>query len=226
MLIFEFFALLTGRLSIHKRVNGKKYNPKINLIRYADDWIITGDTKELLETQVKPLIMEFLKERGLELSPEKTNITHINDGFNFLSQNIRKYENKLIIKPSKKSIKNFLEDIRGTIRTNKSMAQGELIKILNPKLTGWANYHNAVSSASTFKKVSHNIWQALWQWCKRRHPKKNLRWIKSKYVYLQQNCITLLNFFGSMNLFYKFGFLLCKYHRLVKKLVEKLSVIL
>ncbi|WP_341749586.1 reverse transcriptase domain-containing protein [Candidatus Tisiphia endosymbiont of Sialis lutaria] len=136
--------LLEQSFSIHKRVNGKKYNPKINFIRYADDWVITGDTKELLETQVKPLIEGFLKERGLELSPEKTNITHINDGFDFLSQNIRKYKNKLIIKPSKKSIKTFLKDIRDTICTNKSMAQEELIKILNPKITGWANYHNAV----------------------------------------------------------------------------------
>lgn len=129
--------LLEQSFSIHKRVNGKKYNPKINFIRYADDWVITGDTKELLETQVKPLIKGFLKERGLELSPEKTNITHINDGFDFLSQNIRKYKNKLIIKPSKKSIKTFLKDIRDTICTNKSMAQEELIKILNPKITGW-----------------------------------------------------------------------------------------
>lgn len=178
--------LLEQSFSVYKRIDGKKYNPKINFIRYADDWIVTGDTKELLEQQVKPLIEKFLKERGLELSLDKTKITHINDGFDFLGQNVRKFGNKLIIKPSKKSVKAFLGEIRNTIRANKQMTQKELIRILNPKVTGWANYHRAVSSAYTFKTVSHQIWQALWRWCKRRHPKKSLKWIKSKYFHFIQ----------------------------------------
>jgi RNA-directed DNA polymerase len=57
---------------------------QINLVRYADDFIITGRTKERLENEVKPLVIEFLKERGLTLSEEKTGITHIEDGFDFL----------------------------------------------------------------------------------------------------------------------------------------------
>ncbi|WP_341750591.1 group II intron maturase-specific domain-containing protein [Candidatus Tisiphia endosymbiont of Sialis lutaria] len=104
-------------------------------VKYRITLVIVGS---LLEVTTSPTSPE------LTISPEKTNITHINDGFDFLSQNIRKYKNKLIIKPSKKSIKTFLKDIRDTICTNKSMAQEELIKILNPKITGWANYHNAV----------------------------------------------------------------------------------
>jgi hypothetical protein len=76
----------------------------VNLIRYADDFIITGRTKELLEGEIKPLVEQFLHERGLELSPAKTVITHVEKGFDFLGQNVRKYPNgKLLIKPSKKN---------------------------------------------------------------------------------------------------------------------------
>jgi RNA-directed DNA polymerase len=74
--------------------------PCVNLIRYADDFIITGRTKELLEGEIKPLVEQFLRERGLELSSAKTVITHVEKGFDFLGQNVRKYPNgKLFIKP-------------------------------------------------------------------------------------------------------------------------------
>ena len=63
----------------------------MHLIRYADDFIMTGSSKELLEQEVKPLVEQFMRERGLELSQEKTIITHIEDGFDFLGQHVRKY---------------------------------------------------------------------------------------------------------------------------------------
>ena len=85
--------------------------------RYADDFIITGRTKELLETEVKPLVEAFLAERGLELSAEKTRIIHIEEGFDFLGQNVRKYNGKLLIKPSQKAnVQAFLEKVRGISR--------------------------------------------------------------------------------------------------------------
>src|SRR5437588_10680739 len=78
----------------------------VNFVRYADDFLVTGRTKELLEQEVKPRIEEFLRERGLQLSVEKTLVTHIEDGFDFLGQNVRKYQtgkrHKLLITPSKK----------------------------------------------------------------------------------------------------------------------------
>ena len=70
---------------------------KIHVVRYADDFIITGATKAVLQHQVRPAIEAFLKERGLELSDEKTQITHISQGFDFLGQNVRKYAGKLLI---------------------------------------------------------------------------------------------------------------------------------
>jgi RNA-directed DNA polymerase len=86
-----------------KRVKRSTICPKVNLVRYADDFIITGATKELLENEVKPLVEQFLRDRGLQLSPEKTCITHIEQGFDFLGQNLRKYDGKLLIQPAKKN---------------------------------------------------------------------------------------------------------------------------
>jgi RNA-directed DNA polymerase len=68
---------------------------KINLVTYADDFIVTGATREILEETIKPAIERFMLERGLELSSEKTLITHIDNGFDFLGFNIRKYNGKL-----------------------------------------------------------------------------------------------------------------------------------
>ena len=156
-------------------------NEKINFVRFADDFIVTGKSKEVLENEVKPLVEQFMKERGLTLSQEKTLITHIENGFDFLGQHLRKYHGKLLIKPSKKNIHTFLEGIRKIIKANKQATAGNLIAQLNPKIRGWANYHRHVVSSEIFHKVDHAIFQALWQWAKRRHPHKPLTWIRKKY---------------------------------------------
>ncbi len=106
----------------------------MNFIRYADDFVITGKSQELLEGEVKPLVEQFLKERGLELSPTKTVITHVAKGFDFLGQNVRRYPNgKLLIKPSKKNVKTFLDGIRRTIKAALGSSAADLIEELNPK---------------------------------------------------------------------------------------------
>ncbi|MFB2832697.1 group II intron maturase-specific domain-containing protein, partial [Aeromonas jandaei] len=156
---------------------------KVNYIRYADDFIITGISKEILVDEVVPLVEAFMQERGLTLSPEKTRITSINDGFDFLGQNIRKYGNKLLIKPSKTNTADFLAKVRSTIKGNKTTSQRKLIWLLNPMIRGWANYHQHVVSKEIFERVDHEIWRTLWQWCKRRHPQKGSRWIKNRYFH-------------------------------------------
>lgn len=108
--------------------------------------IITGSSKELLENEVKPLVEAFLAERGLQLSPTKTVITHISEGFDFLGQNVRKYGDKLLIKPSAKNVKTFLDKVRETIRVHRSSKQEILINLLNPMIRGWANYHRHVAA--------------------------------------------------------------------------------
>lgn len=165
--------------------SGKYEAQQINFVRYADDFVITGRTKELLETEVKPLVKNFLKERGLELSDEKTRITNIADGFDFLGQNVRKYRKILLIKPSKKNIHSFIEKVRTIIRTNQSATVGNLVSLLNPVIRGWANYHRAAVAKDIFGQMDDAIFKALWQWAKRRHPNKNRWWIKDKYFTTQ-----------------------------------------
>jgi RNA-directed DNA polymerase len=118
---------------------------------------------------------------GLTLSPEKTKITHINDGFDFLGWNFRKYGGKLLIKPSKANIQSFLEDIRKTIKSRATAKQEHVINALNPKIQGWANYHKGTVAKAAFNKVDSQIWKTLWTWCRRRHPNKPESWIRSKY---------------------------------------------
>jgi len=161
--------------------------PKVNFVRYADDFIVTGVTKELLETEVLPLIKFFLTERGLTLSDEKTKITHIEDGFDFLGQNVRKYNGTLVIKPAKKNTLAFLTKVREVIKNNKSATAGNLIGVLNPMIRGWANYHSHICSKKTLGSVDSEIFQALWKWAVRRHPNKGKRWIKQKYFHRYKN---------------------------------------
>ncbi len=159
----------------------KAKEAKVNLIRLADDFVVTGSSREILEQQCVPLIEAFLNARGLELSQEKTRITHIAEGFDFLGQNIRKYKGKLLIKPSKKNVKTFLGKVRETAKGNKQAKAGNLVVLLNPLIRGWANYHRHVSSKRTYVAIDDAIFRLLWQWAKRRHPNKPRRWIKEKY---------------------------------------------
>jgi RNA-directed DNA polymerase len=157
------------------------HRQKINVIRYADDFCITGASKEVLETQVKPAVVSFLKERGLELSEEKTRITHIEDGFDFLGFNVRKYAGKMLIKPSRAAVKRFLEDIRELIKARATDKTAQLIQQLNLKLSGWANYYRHVVAKRTFAYVDTQVFLALWTWIKRRHPHKSGLWKKHRY---------------------------------------------
>jgi RNA-directed DNA polymerase len=162
-----------------KTVEGKSL--KVNLTRFADDFIVTGSIHETLAQQVIPLLEQFLGERDLALSPEKTRITYIEQGFDFLGQNIRKYKGKLLIKPSRKSIKAFLNKVRATIKANKQATTGDLINQLNPIIRGWALYHRHVVSKKVFSRVDSELFIALWRWAKRRHRNKSRAWIMKKY---------------------------------------------
>ncbi len=159
----------------------------MNVIRYADDFIISGFTHELLENEVKPLVSSFLHERGLALSEEKTKITFITTGFDFLGCNVRRYNKKLIIKPSKESIKRLLNQARTLIKANIANTQAIVIKSLNSLLRGWGNYYHHVCAKKAFRKIDNEIWHSLWKWAKKRHPRKGLHWIKNRYFKVMGN---------------------------------------
>ncbi len=173
--------VLKDRFPTRKKLNGKTHFNKMNFIRYADDFVVTGETPAFLRNDVLPVVREFLQERGLTLSEEKTVITHIDDGFDFLGQNVRKYNGKLLIKPSKSAVKSFLAKVRAITKDNKMVTQELLIRKLNPVIRGWVNYHRYVVSSETFSWVDYQIYKCLWQWAKRKHKNKGHRWIARKY---------------------------------------------
>jgi RNA-directed DNA polymerase len=153
----------------------------VNLTRFADDFIITGRSKEILENEVKPLVIVFLKERGLQLSEGKTRITHISEGFDFLGTHIRKYNGKFLTKPSRANVQAFLAEIKTTIRENLHTSVEELLKQLNPKIRGWALFHRSSASKEIFNYVDYRIFCELEHWMRRRHPSKSLSWCYKKY---------------------------------------------
>lgn len=169
-------------LSNFGRKNTKAaYKTKVNYVRYADDFVITGISRELLEEEVRPLVSAFMAERGLELSAKKTVVTLVEDGFDFLGQNVRTYRGKMFIKPSRKSVQNVLRKIRDLVKRMATAPTHKLIAALNPIIRGWANYHRHCVAKETFNYLDYRIWKLVWRWCKRRHNNRRKRWIKEKY---------------------------------------------
>ena len=145
------------------------------------DFVVTGATQELLEQEVVPIIKEFLAERGLEISETKSKITHIDEGFDFLGFHLRKYSGRLLTKPAKGNIKRFLREVRTLIKLQGNAKTEDLIRQLNPKIMGWANFFRHSSSSKTFSKVDKEIFIACQRWIKRRHSTKSSTWRYKHY---------------------------------------------
>jgi len=154
---------------------------KVNVIRYADDFVVTGESKEALREKVIPAIQKFLIQRGLNLSGEKTKVTRIEKGFDFLGQHLRKYRGKCIITPSKGAEKALLAKTRKIIKNGLDHSLWSLIEELNSVLRGWANYHRHICSKQTFSNVDSRIFEQLWKWVARRHGSKTKGWIYKRY---------------------------------------------
>jgi len=135
-----------------------------------------------LEEVIKPGIEKFLGERGLELSPEKTIITHIKkSGFTFLGQTFLKTGNKLRITPAKDGIKDLIRKVGTIIRNHQNKPMEALVKAINPVLRGWANYHRHVVSSEAFYRVDTYVYSQLWRMLRRRHSNKSKTWLFRKY---------------------------------------------
>ncbi|MCW8160048.1 group II intron reverse transcriptase/maturase [Stutzerimonas stutzeri] len=171
---------LESQLKQHLSVTRAK-KLKVNVVRYADDFVITGTSPEVLENEVKPWVEQFLAIRGLQLSPEKTQIVHIDQGFDFLGWSFRKYQGKLLIKPSKKNVKAFYSKVKEVIESSKTARQEDLIRVLNPMLRGWALYHQPVVAKQAYSRMDSRVFLKLWRWAKRRHPNKSLEWVQKRY---------------------------------------------
>jgi len=187
-----------------KIVKGKQAYWRPKVIRYADDFVILHQDAQAIGT-ARELTKTWLTKVGLELKPEKTRFTHTlnhleqeEPGFNFLGFNVRQFPNerttkdttinddkqvqyRTLIKPSKAGVQRHVDKLREIIRNHRSKSQDKLICALNPVIRGWCNYYSTVVSKETFKRVNHVLFEMLWAWAKRRHPKKSKYWIYTRY---------------------------------------------
>jgi len=154
---------------------------RVNFIRYADDFIITGKSKRLLEENVRPAVEAFLAERGLILSEEKTVITYIKKGCTFLGQTFRKHGRVLHITPSKQGVLALIRKVGALIRTHVSAPMPVLIKKLNETLRGWATYHRHVVASDAFCRIDSYVFEQLWRMLRRRHANKSKGWLSKRY---------------------------------------------
>lgn len=154
---------------------------RVNFIRYADDFIITGKSKHLLVEHVLPVVKQFLAERGLTLSEEKTKFTYIRDGFTFLGQTFRKHGDTLHITPSNEGVLALMRKIGNITRKYVSAPIEQLIKKLNQTLRGWGNYHRHVVASTAFSRVDTYVHEQLSRMLRRRHPNRTKKWLIPRY---------------------------------------------
>jgi RNA-directed DNA polymerase len=156
-------------------------NIHFNFIRYADDFVVIGNSPKRLKILQRD-IARFLSDRGLELSKEKTHITHIRDGFDFLGFNFRKYSNnKVIVKPTQDGIKSFKSKIKEIFKKYRSSSLELLIGKLNPVIMGWGYYYRFVNSKVIFGKLDQYIWYKSFNWVKRLHQRRQIMKYYKKY---------------------------------------------
>ena len=151
----------------------------INLVRYADDFIVTGRSRRQLE-RIKIAIGKFLEPRGLKINDDKTSIQHINVGFDFLGWNFRKYNNTFLCKISKKSISKHRKEVKYLTKTIHSPEQ--LIIKINSKARGWMNYHHCCNDIwKVWSYFNNYIYNRLLKWGRRHHSNKTNKWIFNRY---------------------------------------------
>ncbi|MBC6477824.1 MAG: group II intron reverse transcriptase/maturase [Hormoscilla sp. GM7CHS1pb] len=178
----------------------KKEQEKITVVRYADDFVVMHESREVIE-RAKEVVHKWLAEIGLELKAEKTRISHTldgkNPGFKFLGFNVRQYKVgkyrsgkntyghtlgfKTLIKPSQEAIERHKEKLRNVVKSHRALPQAALIAKLNPVIRGWCSYYRTVVSKEVFGEMDELLWRLTWKWAKRRHPNKTGKWVAKKY---------------------------------------------
>jgi RNA-directed DNA polymerase len=150
------------------------------LVRYADDLVAFCHSRQEAE-QVKARLAAWLAPRGLAFNEDKTRITTLDEGFDFLGFNVRRYHGKLLIKPSKAAIKRIRERLRTETRSLRGTSAQAVIARLNPIVRGWAAYYRTVVSSEIFTALDHYLWKLTYKWAKHSHPNKPVRWVVRRY---------------------------------------------
>jgi RNA-directed DNA polymerase len=160
----------------------KKFKLQANpIVRYADDFVAVCKTKKQAE-EIRGMIADFIKrDIGLELSEKKTLITHINEGFDFLSFNFRKYNGIMLIKPSKENVLLHNYELKKTMKQYRGSNLSTMLYKLNSQVRGWSNYYRGTVKTKVFSKLDDELWHRIWGWLRSLHPNKMVKWIRRKY---------------------------------------------
>lgn len=158
-----------------------KRKRKLNYIRYADDFIVTGESREYLQDELLPDIRRFLSVRGLELSEEKTALTNLHDGFDFLGFNVRKYKTKLLIKPQDGKASALLKKARLLMESLHGLPFHVMLLKLNRLLRGWAHAYRRSVAKERMSYVDNGIYLLVVKWLKRHHRRHTWGWISKRY---------------------------------------------
>ena len=162
-------------------------NPSISLVRYADDFVVIANSKSILETKVLPRLKTFLAERGLNFNELKTKIIHRSEGFEFLGFEIKfcikqqAFKSFLLIKPPKRKILKVLRNLKDIFRKMSYKPLQEVIVRANQLIRGWTYYYRFSNAKKSFTYFKDSIFKIVWRMLKRRHPKKNMKWLIKTY---------------------------------------------
>jgi RNA-directed DNA polymerase len=159
----------------------------VGLVRYADDFVVCCHSNEEAE-EASQKLKTWFADRGLTFSEEKTRITNLDEGFDFLGFNVRRYEVtnsrtgfRLLMRPSKASVQKQRRKLRETFRECRGDSAATLITRINPIIRGWTNYFRAGASKRTFSKLDNYLFTLQRIWVRWRHPSKSWAWVKRRY---------------------------------------------
>ena len=150
------------------------------LVRYADDFVVMCYTRDQAE-MARSRLDQWLAPKGLSFNEDKTRIVDIDDGFDFLGFNVRRYGGKLLIKPSKAAVTRFRQRLTAEVRSLRGSSALMVIVRLNPIIRGWAAYYRSVVSKEVFSTVDDHLWSLTYRWALRSHPNKSKHWAATRY---------------------------------------------
>jgi RNA-directed DNA polymerase len=150
------------------------------LIRYADDFVVHCHTRQDV-VEIKARLARWLAPRGLAFSEDKTRIVSLDEGFDFLGFNVRRYQGKPLIKPSKAAQRRIRQRLRSELWSLRGTNAQAVIKRLNPIIRGWAAYYRTQVSGEVFNSLDHYLWRLTYKWARISHPNKPKRWVTTRY---------------------------------------------
>jgi RNA-directed DNA polymerase len=185
---------LESQFGIYSK-NGRYLSPSqrsgldkfVTLIRFADDFVAIAPSREILEEYVLPKVKEFLLSMGLQLNEAKTRIVNISEGFTFLGFTFQRFFRRdgtykdFVYAPRRERLDQFCVRLKEILKHSLHLDVSVIIDDLNRRIRGFCNYFKWGNSYKAFSYLSHRIWELLWHWCKRRHPKRGSKWLRDHY---------------------------------------------